>query len=168
MKDKIKTHFLTFRPKKFVIFTILTLLSTDLINCKFLQIYWKTKNFSKNIVDQTIIRSGQVIEDFSSSTIKEMTGFVDNSFYFFLFIIIVNNLFFYLFYLRRKLWAHGFIQFYVVTSAILQLSFLFDRDGISNLWLVYNILLVPIYAYIFLGVKYLKNETTGEIKNLEQ
>ncbi len=168
MKDKIKAHFQGYNPRKFVIFTVISLFVTDLVNCKFFQIYWKAKDFSTNLVHQTIAKSGQVIEDFSPSTIQEMMGFIDNSFYFLLFIIVVNNLFFYLFYLRRKLWAYGFIHFYVITGALLQLTFLFDYSGIDFIWLGYNFLLIPYYLYLFVAMKYLKHQTTGDFKIVEQ
>ncbi|HXH74402.1 MAG TPA: hypothetical protein VNJ08_05530 [Bacteriovoracaceae bacterium] len=160
MKDKLKAHFLKFGPRRFVVLTVLTLLMTDLINCYYLKLYWLSKNMSLTLVKQTLTRSGQLVEGLSPSTIQEMTGFVSNAFYFFIFIILVNNLFFYLFYLRRKLWAQGFILFYVLTGAILQLGFVFDNSGMGYGWLAYNLLTVPYYIYLFLGVKLLKAETT--------
>jgi hypothetical protein len=160
MKEKIKSHFDLYPPRYFVATCVIFLLITDLINCKFLQIYWTTRNFSKNIVAQTISKTGQLVEDFSLSTINEMTGFVDKSFYFLLFVIIVNNLFFYFFYLKRKLWAQSFVLFYVFTGALLQFSFILDHHGINTFWLIYNFLLIPLYLYFFLGIKILKNDIT--------
>jgi len=167
MKDRIKNHYLKIGPKNFVIFAVIFLVVTDILNFKFLEIYWVTKNFSLNLVQQTILRSGQVIENFSQITISEMKAFVDNAFYFFLFIIFVNNLFFYFFYLRKKLWAQGFVLFYLATSALLQLTLIFDSHGIHWGWLIYNLGIVPIYLYVFLGVKLLKQETTLPPKNIK-
>jgi hypothetical protein len=160
MKDKLKSHFLKFGPRRFVAISVVTLLVTDLINCYFLKIYWLSKNIAMTMVEQTITKSGQVLENFSTDTLQEMTGFVNNAFYFFLFVILVNNLFFYLFYLRRKLWAQGFILFYVFTSALLQVTFIFDSKELGTGWLFYNLLTIPYYAYLFVGVKLLKTETT--------
>ncbi len=160
MKEKLKNHFLKFGPRRFVIFTIVTLLITDLINCYYLKLYGLSKNISLVMVHQTIAKSGQILEDFSVDTIQEMAGFVSNSFYFFLLIIIINNLFFYFFYLRKKLWAQGYVLVYAITGALLQLSFIFDDGGLGPSWMTYNILTIPYYLYLFLGVKLLKPETT--------
>jgi len=171
MKDKLKAHFLKIGPRNFVIGTVLFLVITDILNFKFLEIYWNTKNFSLNLVHQTILQSGQVVENFSQVTLSEMKAFVDNSFYFFLFIVFVNNLFFYFFYLRKKLWAQGFVLFYVATTALLQLTFVFDNQGIHWGWLIYNLGIIPFYLYLFMGVKLLKQETTlppKSFKTLEQ
>lgn len=162
-KEKLKTHYLKFGPRRFVVFTVLTLILTDLVNCWYLKLYWVKRNVSMLMVETTIKRMGQVLEDFDANTLAEMIGFVNNSFYFFLFIILVNNLFFYLFYLRRKLWAQGFVLFYTVTSALLQVTFIFDGTALGIPWLIYNLLTIPYYAYLFWGVKLLKGETTDPV-----
>lgn len=160
MKDKLKDHFLKFGPRRFVIFTVVSLLITDLVNGYYLKLYWIGKNASELLVQQSIARSGYLAEDFSPSTLAEMTGFVNNTFYFFLLIILVNNVFFYFFYLRKKLWAQGFVLFYALTAAFMSVAFLFDNAGLGMGWMLYNFLTIPYYAYIFLGVKLLKDETT--------
>lgn len=112
------------------------------------------------MVEQSIAQSGYLIEDFAQSTISEMTGFVNNTFYFFLFIILANNYFFYCFYLRKKLWAQGYVLFYVLSAAIFSVSFIVDNVDLGVGWIIYNILSIPFYIYLFLGVKMLKCETT--------
>lgn len=163
MKEKIKAHFLKFNPRHFVVFTVLTLFVTDLVNTWFLRIFWQSKNMSLNILRTIFAQKGVNLNDFSAPSIEEMVGFVANSFSFFLFIILVNNLFFYLFYLRRKLWAQGFILFYALTGALLQLTYIFDSETVGRGWIVYNLLTIPYYLYIFLGVKFLKAETTDAV-----
>jgi hypothetical protein len=161
MKEKLRKHFLNFGPRRFVGATVLTLLLTDLINFYYLKLYWAGKKISLLMVQQTIIRSGKIIEDFSASTIQEMTGFINNAFYFFLLIILMNNLFFYLFYLRKKLWAQGFILFYVLMSAVMQVTFIFEFNQMGYGWMAYNLLTIPYYLYLFWGIKLLKAETTN-------
>jgi len=168
MKDKLRSHFLSLGPRRFVAAAVLSLILTDILNCLYLKNYWVNKDISLNLVHQTILKSGQTVEDFSSITIQEMSGFVDNSFYFILFVIMVNNLFFYLFYLRKKLWAQGFVLFYALTGALLQFVFIFDHAGMSFGWLAYNVITIPYYLYIFLGVKFLKPETTLTIPKIEK
>lgn len=163
MKEKFKTHFLQFGPRRFVVFTVLALVLTDLVNFYYLKLYWMSKDFSNLIVRMGIMRSGQMMENFSADSIQEMMALITNCFYFFLFIILVNNLFFYLFYLRRKLWAQGFVLFYVLTAAIFQMTFIFDNGGLSWTWTTYNLLTVPFYLYLFFGVKWLKAETTDAV-----
>ncbi|HLW56522.1 MAG TPA: hypothetical protein VKY27_04000 [Bacteriovoracaceae bacterium] len=160
MKEKFKAHFKSWNCRYFVIFTIISLIITDIINGYYLKLFWSNKGMSQNLVRQSIAQGGMIIEDFSIDTINEMTGFVDNTFYFFLFLILVNNLFFYLFYYLKKLWAQGFILFYTLTAAIFALTFIFDDAGLSPAWKVYNVLSIPFYLYLFLGVKVLKSETT--------
>lgn len=163
MKEKLKAHFLRFKPRHFVVFTVLTLFITDLVNTWFLRIFWESKNMSHNLIRTVFAQKGVNIGDFSAASIAEMVGFVANSFSFFLFIILVNNLFFYLFYLRRKLWAQGYILFYALTGALLQLTYIIDSEAIGWGWTVYNLLTIPYYLYVFLGVKFLKAETTDPV-----
>lgn len=161
MKEKLKAHFQRWNSRYFVIFTIASLIITDIINGYYLKVFWLNKGMSQNLVRQSIAQGGMVIEDFSLDTINEMTGFVDNTFYFFLFLILVNNLFFYLFYYLKKLWAQGFILFYTLTAALFALTFILDDAGLSPLWKVYNVASIPFYLYLFWGVKVLKSETTN-------
>lgn len=161
--EKIKAHFIKFGPSRFVKIAVLVLLIMDIINSFFLRTYWLGKDLSLKMVHQAIQQKGYVIENFSNETIMEMKAFIDNSFYFFLFIILINNLFFYVFYLRKKLWAQGYVLFYTLTAAIFSLSILIDHAGLSTGWIVYNLMTIPLYAYLYFGVKVLKYETTDAI-----
>lgn len=160
MKEKLKGHFLKFGPRNFVIFTVLSLFVTDLVNSWFLRVLWQGKQMSMLLLRSVFTQKGVSIADFSAGSIQELIDFISNSFYFFLFIILINNLFFYLFYLRRKLWAQGYVLFYAITGAVLQLSFIFDNESVGWGWTVYNLLIIPYYIYVFFGVKFLKAETT--------
>ena len=160
MLEKIKTHFLKFAPRRFVVSAILLLASLDLINTYYLKLYWLNKDISTNLVYQMIQRNGYVLEAFSNEAIQEMKGFLDNTFYFFLFLILLNNLFFYFFYYKKKLWAQGYVLFYTLTAALFAVSFLIEKDGMGWGWFIYNILTTFVYLYLYLGVKSLKHETT--------
>lgn len=160
MKERIKVHFKRWNPRYFVSFTVISLIITDLLNGYYLKIFWAKKEMSMNLVKQSIASGGMVFEDFSTDTILEMSGFVDNTFYFFLFLVLINNLFFYLFYYLKRLWAQGFVLFYTLSAAILAVTFIFDNSGLAPQWTFYNILSIPFYAYLFVGVKFLKEETT--------
>jgi len=161
MKDKLKSHFLKIGPRRFVVSTVSILIILDIINCWYLKLYWLKKKMSILLVHQSVARSGLNIEDFSGATIQEITGFVDNTFYFFLFVILANNSFFYFLYLKKRLWAQGYVLFYTLTTAILSVSFIFDNADLGFGWLVYNFLTIPSYLYLFLGIKLLKAETTN-------
>lgn len=152
-----------FGPRRFVYIATAALLILDIINSYFLRVYWLNKDLSTTMVHQMIRKQGYVIENFSNDTILEMKSFLDNTFYFFLFLILINNIFFYAFYLRKKLWAQGYVLFYTLTASIFSLSFLIDHAGLSIGWIVYNILTIPIYVYLYFGVKVLKYETTDAI-----
>jgi hypothetical protein len=160
MKEKLKAHFLAFGPRRWVVFTVISLIITDLINCYYLKLYWLNKGVSDTLVQRSITQGGLLIEDFDRATLSEMTGFVNNTFYFFLFIILANNYFFYFFYLRKRLWAQGYVLFYALSAAVFSLSFIFDNAGLGAGWMSYNIFTIPFYIYLFLGVKLLKIETT--------
>lgn len=160
MKEKLRSHFLRFGPQRFVIVTVLLLVVTDLLNCWYLSLYWEKKNFAHLMIEQSIKRSGLQAQDFNPATIHEMLAFMNNTFYFFLVIIIVNNLFFYAFYLRKRLWAQGFVLFYTLTAAMLAVTLIFDNAGLGSGWLIYNLLSTFMYIYLYFGVKLLKPETT--------
>jgi hypothetical protein len=162
MMEKIKAHFLKFGARQFVWCAVILLFILDLANSWFLRFYWLKKDFSTTLVHQAILKQNYAIENFSLETIQEMRSFLDNMFYFFLLLIMVNNLFFYIFYLRRKLWAQGYVLFYTLTAAIFALSFIFDHAGLSTGWMIYNLMTIPIYVYLYLGVKLLKRETTSD------
>lgn len=163
MKEKIVSHFKRWNCRYFVIFTVLSLLITDLLNGYYLKLFWANKDMSLNLVRQSITQGGMIIEDFSLETINEMVGFVDNTFYFFLFLVLVNNVFFYFFYYLKKLWAQGFVLFYTFSAALLAVTFIIDDGGLHPAWKIYNVLSIPFYLYLFLGVKVLKNETTNPV-----
>jgi len=160
MLEKFKPHYLKLGPTKFVSATILVLLITDLLNGYYLKLYWSKKEISRLMVEQSILRSGVTLEDFSPDTFNEMLGFVNNTFTFFLLIILLNNLFFYGFYLKKKLWAQGFVLFYTLTAALFNLTFIFDHAGLGAHWIIYNVLTIPLYLYLYVGIKLLKDETT--------
>jgi hypothetical protein len=160
MKEKLKNHFLNFGPQRFVIFTVLSLFATDILNCYYLKLYWLKKDVSLMMVYQSVTQTGALVEDFNPDTISEMVGFVNNTFYFLLLIILVNNAFFYLFYFKKRLWAQGYVLFYTLTAALFSVSFVIDNVGLGAGWMAYNILSLPFYLYLFFGVKLLKLETT--------
>lgn len=160
MKDKILGHFNRWNPRYFVITTVLILIITDLLNGLYLKLFWSNRGMSELLVRQSINQSGLIFEDFGADTINEMLGFVDNTFYFFLFLILINNLFFYAFYLLKRLWAQGYVLFYTISAAVLALTFIFDDGGLPVGWTIYNIATIPLYLYLFLGVKLLKLKTT--------
>jgi len=159
MKEKIRNHFLKFGPRRFVVFTVLTLVILDLINSWYMKLYWKSKDVSLRGVQLAAAQNGMRVADFGKGTIDEMKGLFDNAFYFFLLVILVNNFFFYFFYLRKKLWAQGYVLFYALTAALFSLAFVMDDAGMGFGWMFYNASTILIYTYIFLGVKLLKAET---------
>jgi hypothetical protein len=160
MVEKFKIHFLKLGPRRFVIGAVLLLIILDIINSYYLKLYWLKKDLSTLLVHQAIYKNGEVLENFSASTLLEMKSFIDNTFFFFLFIVLVNNLFFYFFYLRKKLWAQGYVLFYTLTAAIFAISFLFDQAGLGWGWALYNLGTMFVYGYLYFGVKLLKAETT--------
>ena len=160
MKEKILAHFNRWNPRYFVVVTVLILIITDLLNGLYLKLFWSHRGMSELLVRQSIAQSGLVLEDFGPDTVSEMLGFVDNTFYFFLFLVLVNNLFFYVFYLLKRLWAQGYVLFYTFSASILALTFIFDNGGLPFGWTIYNIASIPLYLYLFLGVKMLKMKTT--------
>lgn len=159
MKEKLLPHFRKFGPRRFVYFTVSILIITDLLNSWYLRLWWVSKDMSNKLLSQSSHMSGVSLTDLGPDSIRELQEFFNNSFYFFIFIILANNLFFYAFYLRRKLWAQGFVLFYALTAAALSVTFLFDNAGLGTGWLIYNILMIPVYLYLYFGVKVLKEET---------
>lgn len=160
MKVKLREHFLKIGPRRFVVATVLLLAITDLVNSYYLKLYWLKKDYSQQMVRLSIQQSDIDPATFSPETFAEATAFVNNAFYFFVFLILANNFFFYLFYLRKKLWAQGYVLFYTLTAAIFSLSFVLDNAGLGMGWLAYNVLTIPFYCYLYFGVKLLKPETT--------
>lgn len=159
MKEKLKAHFLKWGSRRFVVVTVLLLTILDIVNSYYMKLYWQKKDMSTFMVHQSILRGNMSVEEFSRDTIYEMTGFVNNAFMFFLFLIFVNNLFFYLFYLRKKLWAQGYVLFYTLTAGIFSVSFLIDDVGLGWGWMLYNTLTIFLYLYLCAGVMLLKDET---------
>ncbi len=162
MKDKLKAHYLKFGPRPFVIAVVFVLIVTDLLNSFYMKLYWKGKDMSNLIVRRTAMVNKLSLEDFSPDTLLEMTKFVDKMFMFFLLIVLANNFFFYFFYLRKKLWAQGYVLFYALTAALFSVTFIMDNGDLGAGWMIYNISTIFIYAYIFMGVKVTKLETTLE------
>lgn len=159
MKEKLLAHFRKLGPRRFVIATVLTLIVTDLVNSWYLRLWWVSKDMSQRLLVQSSEQSGVSLSDLGPDSIRELREFFDHSFFLLLFIILANNLFFYVFYLRRKLWAQGFVLFYALTAAGLSMAFLFDNAGLGTGWYIYNLLMVPVYLYLFVGVKSLKEDT---------
>ncbi len=159
MREKLTAHFRKFGPRRFVIITVVLLIVTDLLNSWYLRLWWVAKDMSDVLLRQSAERSGMELGDLGPDSIRELQQFFDHSFYFFLTIILANNFFFYAFYLRRKLWAQGFVLFYALTAAMFSTLFLFDNAGLGTTWYIYNLVMVFIYSYLFLGVKYLKQDT---------
>lgn len=160
MWEKFKAHFKRIGPRRFVLLTVLSLIVTDLLNGWYLMLYWAKKDYGSILMLQSMRRGGMQVSDFNAATLDEMHAFMDNLFHFFLFIILANNLFFYFFYLRKKLWAQGFVAFYTLTAALFSLSLLFDNAGLGAGWFSYNLLTIPFYVYLYFGVRTLKEETT--------
>lgn len=159
MRDKLLSHYRKFGPRRFVLFTVLTLALTDLINSWYLRLWWVAKDMSGMGVRMTAEKSNIALADLGPDTIREVRAMFDNMFFLFLLIILVNNFFFYAFYYRRKLWAQGFVLFYALTAAGLSFVFLFDNAGLGTGWYLYNLLMSGVYLYLFVGVKVLKEET---------
>lgn len=157
--EKLKNHFSKWAPKKFVLAAVAILIVTDLLNSWYLKLFWLKKDLSTMLVLQMIQKNGYTVESFSTETIQQMKGFIDNSFYFFIFLVLINNLFFYCFYLRRKLWAQSYVVFYTLTAALFAVTFLVDHAGLGPIWYIYNLMTLPLYLYLYFGVKLLKDQT---------
>ena len=160
MKEKLQNHYKKLVPRQFVTATVITLVILDILNGIYLKLSWVKNGLSKNIVLIIIERMKLNVTDFDQGTMVEVGGLVDKSFNFFLFLILMNNLFFYLFYLRKKIWAQGYVLFYTFTGAIFSGLMIFDGYGMGLGWMIFNLMAIPLYAYLYLGVKVLKEETT--------
>lgn len=157
---KVKTHFLSFGPRRFVIATVLVLIILDIINSIYLRSYWIFKDLSRMIVERLANNQGLEFGQLSEQTIIEVTAVVNNAFFFLLFLIVINNVFFYFFYLRKKLWAQGYVLFYAISNSVLAISFLIEGTILGWPWFMYNLGTIFLYFYLYLGVKVLKYETT--------
>jgi hypothetical protein len=163
MMEKMKYHFIKLGPRRFVIGAVLLLLILDLLNSWYLKIYWVQKNLSLLYVERLAKTQGLDFTQLSQNSILEVKQVVDNGFFFFLFIVLLNNIFFYVFYLKKKLWAQGYVLFYTVTNAILAVLFLVEGPVLGLSWFFYNIITILLYIYLYFGVKVLKFETTDAI-----
>ena len=160
MNEKLKNHFLKIGPRTFVIGTVIVLLILDVLNGIYLKLALGSKNFTENMIVLAYSRLGVPAEEITAESFKEMTWVLERSVDFFLFLILINNLFFYFFYLRKKLWAQGYVLVYTLSAAVLSLLMLTDVYDMGPGWMVFNVLTIPVYVYLYLGVKLLKNETT--------
>ncbi len=158
MKEKLMNHYLNLGPRRFVIGTVLLLITLDILSGLYLHLAWEQNGMAEKLILRTI--PPQDLAELSAGTVTEMTGLATQSMHFLFFILMINNLFFYLFYLRKKLWAQGYVLVYAFSGAILSFGFLFDGTGMGLGWKIFNGLTVLVYLYLGLGVKYLKNETT--------
>lgn len=162
---KVKSHFLSLGPRRFVIGAVIALIILDIINSIYLRSYWVFKDLSRVAVERLANKEGLQFSELSEQTIMEVTAMINNAFFFFLFIILINNLFFYFFYLKKKLWAQGYVLFYAITNSILAVIFLVEGPIVGWPWFIYNLGTMFLYFYLYLGVKVLKYETT-DIKPL--
>jgi len=160
MKEKLLNHFMRIGPRRFVVGTVILLVILDVLNSIYLKLSWVKNDLSHKIVLLIIERMKLQIGDFDQATIMEISGLTNKSFDFFLLLILVNNLFFYFFYLLKKLWAQAYVLFYALTASIFSATMIFDGYGMGLGWTIFNILTVPLYLYIYWGVKLLKSETT--------
>ena len=158
--EKLKAHYLKLGPRAFVIVCVLLLIITDLLNSYYLKLWWQHKNFSSVFVNLLAQRSGMQIQEFDQTTVQDWMQLFDNAVYFFIVLVIANNLFFYFFYLRKKLWAQGYVLFYTLSAAIFAVTFIFDGIELGAGWLIYNLSTIFMYAYLYMGVKLLRAETT--------
>ncbi len=162
MLERFRPHYLKLGPRRFVVGTVITLLVLDVLNCYYLKLYFMAKRLGSQIVHSSISLSELQVHDFSRDTVTEMSSFINNSFDFLLVLVVANNLFFYLFYLKQRLWAQGYVLFYTLTAALFSLTFVVDPAGLGAGWLVFNVLTIFVYAYLYVGVKVLRPETTLE------
>lgn len=160
MLQKFKPHFLKLGPRRFVVGTVLLLVILDLLNFYYLRIWWKFRDMSFVITKMAAKLAGRDWDYLTQDSINEVMALCDNAFYFFLFIVFVNNLFFYCFYLRKKLWAQGYVLFYTLTTALFAFTFLIEGPILGYGWFIFNLSTLFIYLYLWLGVKLLKYETT--------
>lgn len=160
MKEKLRDHYLKFGPRRFVIFAVITLLILDILSGYYLVLVFDHKLQSGQMIHLIAKRMNMQVTDFDPATLQEVVGLVNKTLNFFLFLVLTNNLFFYFFYLRKKLWAQGYVLFYTMTASILSLYFIFEGSNLGVGWTIFNVLTIPIYIYLFFGVKMLKAETT--------
>jgi hypothetical protein len=159
MKEKLRQHFLKIGPRRFVLITVFSLLILDLLTGHSFRMSLIQNGFSEKLVQLSIKQANLQASDLSNETLSEVHNLMNMSLDFMLGLILVNNIFFYFFYFKKKLWAYSYVAFYTLTAGFLSLSMIFDKH-ISTGWLIFNIATIPMYLYLFLGVKLLKAETT--------
>lgn len=160
MKEKFLNHFMKIGPRRFVVGTVIMLILLDILNGLYLKLSWIQKGLTEKMILLVIQQMKFQPGDFDQATMSEIGGLVEKSFDFFLFVVLVNNLFFYFFYLRKKLWAQGYVLFYALTAAIFSVTMIFDGYGMGPGWFIFNLLTIPFYLYLYMGIKLLKDETT--------
>jgi hypothetical protein len=156
MKEKLLNHFMKIGPRRFVVSAVIMLLILDILNGIYFKIFWVQTNMSQKILLKSMEGKGELAPE----TIVEVIELINASFAFFLFVIFVNNLFFYLFYLRKKLWAQGYVLFYAFSAAMFSVATLFMGAVLGPAWFIFTLINIPLYLYLYFGVKLLKNETT--------
>ncbi len=159
MKEKLRQHFLKIGPRRFVLMTVFSLLILDLLTGHSFRMSLIQNGFSEKLVQLSIKQANLQASDLSNETLTEVHNLMNMSIDFMLGLILVNNIFFYFFYFKKKLWAYSYVAFYTLTAGFLSLSMIFDKH-VSTGWLIFNIATIPMYLYLFLGVKLLKAETT--------
>jgi hypothetical protein len=159
MKEKLRQHFLKIGPRRFVLMTVFSLLILDLLTGHSFRMSLIQNGFSEKLVQLSIKQANLQASDLSNETLSEVHNLMNMSLDFMLGLILVNNIFFYFFYFKKKLWAYSYVAFYTLTAGFLSLSMIFDKH-VSTGWLIFNIATIPMYLYLFLGVKLLKAETT--------
>ena len=159
MKEKLRQHFLKIGPRRFVLMTVFSLLILDLLTGHSFRMSLIQNGFSEKLVQLSIKQANLPASDLSNETLSEVHNLMNMSLDFMLGLILVNNIFFYFFYFKKKLWAYSYVAFYTLTAGFLSLSMIFDKH-VSTGWLIFNIATIPMYLYLFLGVKLLKAETT--------
>jgi len=152
----LKKHYLKINQKRFIIISVILLLLLDLINSYYLRLYWDHKNLSLMYVEKLALTQGLDFNELSEQSVLEIKQVINNGFFFFLFIILINNLFFYLFYLRKKVWAQGYVIFYAITNSILSALFLIEGPVMGIPWFIYNLMAIGIYLYLYMGMRLLK------------
>jgi hypothetical protein len=158
MKEKLLRHYQALGARRFVIGAVVLLIILDLVSGYYLKVSWEQKDLYGQAMQFWL--KGMKLEtgELSDETMYEIAGLIRKTFDFFLFLIFVNNLFFYFFYLRKKLWAQGYILFYTMTGALMSAMMVFD--GMGAAWIGVNLVSALLYVYLFWGVKLLKPETT--------
>lgn len=159
MKEKLRQHFLKIGAPRFVLITVFSLLILDLLTGHSFRMSLIQNGFSEKLVQLSIKQANLQASDLSNETLSEVHNLMNLSLDFMLGLILVNNIFFYFFYFKKKLWAYSYVAFYTLTAGFLSLSMIFDKH-ISTGWLIFNIATIPMYLYLFLGIKLLKAETT--------